>query len=149
MWFFSGESIILNYFVTSLLNATWDCINDESTLAQVMTWCHQASSHYLSQCWLRSLPLYGVTRPHCVNPSIWLPSPHFRPYGQALFSIPSFIGKVPPIGRSPSMSHRPTSSPLQDSLSENHMYVLQSVVFLFSESIYGTLVNSLGYKIHL
>ena len=23
-----------------------------STLAQVMAWCHQAPSHYLSQCWL-------------------------------------------------------------------------------------------------
>ena len=35
---------------------------DKSTLVQVMAWCHQASSHYLSQCWLSPLSPYGVTR---------------------------------------------------------------------------------------
>ena len=28
-----------------------------------MTWCHQAPSHYLSQCWPRSLSPYGITWP--------------------------------------------------------------------------------------
>ena len=28
-----------------------------------MAWCHQATSHYLSQCWPRLLSPYGVTRP--------------------------------------------------------------------------------------
>ena len=37
-------------------------INGKSTLVQVMAWCHQATSHYLSQCWPRSLSPYGVTR---------------------------------------------------------------------------------------
>ena len=32
-----------------------------------MAWCHQATSHYLSQCWPRSLSPYGVTRPQWVN----------------------------------------------------------------------------------
>ena len=36
------------------------------TLAQMITCCHQATSHYLSQCWPRSMPPYGVTRPHQV-----------------------------------------------------------------------------------
>ena len=36
--------------------------DDKSTLGQVMAWCHQATSHYLSQCWSRSLSPYGVTR---------------------------------------------------------------------------------------
>ena len=39
----------------------------ESTLVQVMAWCHQATSHYLSQCWHRSLSPYAVTRPQWVN----------------------------------------------------------------------------------
>ena len=39
------------------------------TLVQVMAWCHQATSHYLSQCWPRSLSPYGVTRPQWVNPT--------------------------------------------------------------------------------
>ena len=37
--------------------------NKKSTLVQVMAWCHQATSHNLSQCWLRSMSPYGVTKP--------------------------------------------------------------------------------------
>ena len=44
-----------------------DFIDDQSTLVQVMAWCHQATSHYLSQCWPRSLSPYGVTRPEWVK----------------------------------------------------------------------------------
>ena len=40
-----------------------DFTDDQSTLVQVMAWCRQATSHYLSQCWPRSLSLSGVTRP--------------------------------------------------------------------------------------
>ena len=29
--------------------------NEKSTLVQVMAWCRQATSHYLNQCWPRSL----------------------------------------------------------------------------------------------
>ena len=36
--------------------------DDKSTLIQVMAWCHQATSHYLNQCWSRSMSPYGVTR---------------------------------------------------------------------------------------
>ena len=32
-----------------------------------MAWCREATSHYLSQCWPRSLMPYGVTRPQWVN----------------------------------------------------------------------------------
>ena len=39
----------------------------KSTLVQVMAWCRQATSHYLSQCWPRSLSTYGVNRPQWVN----------------------------------------------------------------------------------
>ena len=34
---------------------SWDLPEDKSTLVQVMAWCRQASSHYLSQCWPRSV----------------------------------------------------------------------------------------------
>ena len=37
------------------------------TLAQVMAWCRQATSHYLSQCWLKSVWPYDVNRPQWVN----------------------------------------------------------------------------------
>ena len=44
-----------------------DFTDDKSTLVQVMAWCRQATSHYLSQCWPISLSPYGVTRPQWVN----------------------------------------------------------------------------------
>ena len=44
-----------------------DFIDGKSTLVQVMVWCRQATSNYLSQCWPRSLSPYGVTRPQRVN----------------------------------------------------------------------------------
>ena len=44
-----------------------DLTDDKSTLVQVMAWCRQATSHYLSQCWPRSMSPHGVTRPQWVN----------------------------------------------------------------------------------
>ena len=44
-----------------------DHICHKSTLVQVMAWCHQAASHYLSQCWPRSMSPYGITSPQWVN----------------------------------------------------------------------------------
>ena len=41
--------------------------NYKSMLIQLMTWCHQATSHYLSWCSLRSLLPYGVIRPQWVK----------------------------------------------------------------------------------
>ena len=44
-----------------------DLTDAKSTLVQVMAWCRQATSHYLSQCWPRSLSPHGVTRPQWVK----------------------------------------------------------------------------------
>ena len=44
-----------------------DLTDDKSTLVQVMAWCHQATSHYLSQCWPRFMSPNGVTRPQWVK----------------------------------------------------------------------------------
>ena len=35
-------------------------IDDKSTLVQVMAWCRQATSHYLSQYWPRSISPYDI-----------------------------------------------------------------------------------------
>ena len=48
-----------------------DLTDDKSTLVQVMAWCRQATSHYLSQCWPRSLSPNGVTRSQWVNIPSW------------------------------------------------------------------------------
>ena len=59
--------LLIDIFRSSHDNALrWmsqDLTDDQSTLVQVMAWCRQATSHYLSQCWLRSLSPYGVARP--------------------------------------------------------------------------------------
>ena len=44
-------------------------IDYQSTLVKVMAWCRQATSHYLSQCWSRSLSPYDVARPQWVKSS--------------------------------------------------------------------------------
>ena len=44
-----------------------DLSDDKSALVQVMAWCRQATSHYLSQCWLRSMSPYNATRPQWVR----------------------------------------------------------------------------------
>ena len=51
----------------ALIWMSLDFTDDQSTLVQVMAWCRQQTSHYLSQCWPRSLSPYGVTRPQWVN----------------------------------------------------------------------------------
>ena len=40
---------------------------NKSTLVQVMAWCHQATSHYLSQCWPWSMTSYDITKPQWDN----------------------------------------------------------------------------------
>ena len=52
---------------TALRSMPQNPSGDKSTLVQVMAWCRQATSHYLSQCCPRSLSPYGVTRPQWVN----------------------------------------------------------------------------------
>ena len=44
-----------------------DFNDDQPTLVQLVAWCCQATSHYLSKYWPRSLSPYGVTRPQLVN----------------------------------------------------------------------------------
>ena len=39
----------------------------KSTLVQVMASCHQATSHYLKQCWLRSILPYNITGPQWIT----------------------------------------------------------------------------------
>ena len=52
----------------------WNIDGDKSTLLQVMACCHQATSHFLKQCWASFISPYGVTRPKWVNPYQCVPS---------------------------------------------------------------------------
>ena len=63
-------SVIDGWGISCILTLRWMSFNlndDKSTLVQVMAWCRQATSHYLSQCWPRSLSPHGVTRPQWVK----------------------------------------------------------------------------------
>ena len=52
---------ILDIFCEIALRLMLKCLtNEKSTLAQVMAWCRQATSHYLIRWWARSLSLYGI-----------------------------------------------------------------------------------------
>ena len=80
---FDSKNVIFNLvsligiFRSSLDNALrWmprDLTDDKSRLVQVMAWSRQATSHYLSQCWLSSLSPYGVTKPQCVKKNTFWP----------------------------------------------------------------------------
>ena len=52
---------------SGLIKAEPDLTDNKSTWVQVKAWCRQATSHYLSQCWPRSMLSFGVTRPQWVN----------------------------------------------------------------------------------
>ena len=53
------QTRFMNWYLQHFL---WNCSQENATepfdyksaLVQVMAWCHQATSHYLSQCWPRS-----------------------------------------------------------------------------------------------
>ena len=55
------------YCEITLIRMSLDFTDDQSALVQVMACCLTAPSHYLSQCWPRSLLPYGVTRPQWVK----------------------------------------------------------------------------------
>ena len=67
----SNLVLLIGFFISSNDNAPrWmplDLTDDKSTLVQVMDWCRQATSHYLSQWWPCSMSPYGVTRPQWVE----------------------------------------------------------------------------------
>ena len=67
---FQTISVIDGWVISCELALRWmslDLTDDKSTLVQIMAWCRHATSHYLSQCWPRSMSPYDVTRPQWVN----------------------------------------------------------------------------------
>ena len=49
------------------LPSDMDFTGDKLTLVMVMAWCRRTTSHYLSQCWPRSMLAYGITWPQCLH----------------------------------------------------------------------------------
>ena len=53
--------------VNALRWMPYNTLDERSTLAQVMAWCRQATSHYLSKHWPRSMLSYDATKPQWVK----------------------------------------------------------------------------------
>ena len=74
-WVIFKLTLVTDGWVISCeISLSWMSLNltdDKSILVLVMAWCHQASSHYLNQCWPRSMLPYGVTGPQ------WVKEQHF------------------------------------------------------------------------
>ena len=67
---FKPISVTDGWGISNELVLIWvsiDFTGGKSTLVQVIAWCRHAKSHYLSQCWRRSLSPYGVPRPQWVK----------------------------------------------------------------------------------
>ena len=72
-----NQNIIFNFVLligifkssndNALIWMSWDLTDDKLRLVQVMAWCRQATSHYLSQSWPSFMSPYGVTRPQWVR----------------------------------------------------------------------------------
>ena len=66
IWFWMTIVASISWALSAKLH--WDeGQNSKLTLVQVMTWCRQATSYYLSQCRHSSLLPYGITWPQWVN----------------------------------------------------------------------------------
>ena len=59
-------------FIIGLMYLPQYFTDQKSTLVQVMAWCHQATSHYLNQCWPKSMFPYGVTRHQWDKENWWV-----------------------------------------------------------------------------
>ena len=68
--FYQSFSLVVFKFILAIdgwdisheISSKWmslDLTDDNSTLVQLMAWCRQATSHYLSQCWPRSVAIWG------------------------------------------------------------------------------------------
>ena len=82
---------ILRFFSEIALRWMLQHLTDDlSTLVQVMAWCSQTRSHYLSQCWLRSMLPYGIAKPQWINGSLSL-------YHKLKISLPKTLCRKRPM----------------------------------------------------
>ena len=70
MGFYRLIFVTSGWGITCKIPLRWlslDLTDDESTLVHVMTWCRQATSHYMKQWWSSFKSPYGVIRQQWVN----------------------------------------------------------------------------------
>ena len=70
LWIIFMLILVIDGCISCEIIVRWislDLTDEKSTLVQVMRWCLQATSHYLSQCWPRSMSPCFVSRPQWVK----------------------------------------------------------------------------------
>ena len=69
--------------------------DDKSTLVKVMDWCHQAKSHYLTQCWPSSMWPYSITSlPRVKGGSLGTPVDRYYPWQHAAHWVPNKMDAI-------------------------------------------------------
>ena len=74
----------------ALIWMSLDFTDDQSTLVQVMAWCCQATSHYLSQCWPRFMSPLG---PKCDQ--LWVSSSCIYHIDRCIYCLASLSSAIP------------------------------------------------------
>ena len=81
-WKYNFQMQFLLLIAYSFLLKCGACVDPKSTSVQVMAWCRQATSHYLSQCWQCWYNWHSlVTRPQWVKHDFiikWIYIPYLR-----------------------------------------------------------------------
>ena len=132
--------IFRSSYGNTLIWMAQDLTDDKSILVQVMAWCHQATSHHLSQCWPRSVSPYRITRPQ------WVIQIKISAEYRDMLPRPRLVCQEPglrPIGRSPGVPDK--SSRGLGSMSRYSAQILICfIAYIFSISLWvwlGTLQN--------
>ena len=81
--------ISIKFNISCETGNTWmpqDLNDDFYVLLHLVAWCHKATSHYLNQCWLRSMMPYGKTSSQWISKTLSIYYCIFL-YDQSLISI--------------------------------------------------------------
>ena len=95
-----------------------------------MAWCRQATSHYPSQCWPRSVFLHWATRPQWIKTFPFYDS-RCRGISLAILRFESFLYYLRPLTYSPLHAKYAISNVYHSHPSEHHSIILSNCFLLF------------------
>ena len=74
----------------ALIWMSLDFTDDQLTLVQVLAWCHQATSHYLNQCWPRFQCHLASLGPNELIPA-WINNYiYYKMWDEIIYPFPNF-----------------------------------------------------------
>ena len=76
----------------ALIWMSLDFTDDQLTLVQVLAWCHQATSHYLNQCWPRFQCHLASLGPNELIPA-WINNYiYYKMWDEIIYPFPNYKG---------------------------------------------------------